>query len=75
MRAPILLGFAIALAIAPRIADAQTRKPTTQEVAAIRNCAAQHQDNVDEGERKCVFNLVAEPCTKKPEGRFNFRHH
>src|SRR5437764_897991 len=67
MRAPILLGLAIALALPPAAADAQTRKPTAQEVSAIRNCAAQHQDNVDEGERQCVFNLVAEPCTKKPE--------
>src|SRR5437764_699379 len=72
MRAPILLGLAIALALPPAAADAQTRKPTAQEVLAIRNCAAQHQDNVDEGERQCVFNLVAEPCTKKPEAAPTF---
>ena len=64
-----VLGLAIvlsALAISP--ADAQTRKPTTQEVAAIRNCAAKYQDNVDEGERQCVFKLVATPCTNTSAG-------
>jgi hypothetical protein len=40
MRAPILLGVAIALALPATVAEAQTRKPTAQEVAAIRNCAA-----------------------------------
>ena len=54
-----LLGLAIVLsALAISSADAQTRKPTTQEVAAIRNCATKYQDDVDEGERQCVFNLV-----------------
>ena len=50
----------------------QTRKPTAQEVAVIRNCAAQYTDNVDEGERQCVSNLVAEPCTKRPEAASTF---
>jgi len=72
MTARILLGLAIALAFAVASAHAQTRKPTAQEVAAIRNCAAQYKDNVDEGERQCVFNLVAEPCTKKPEAASTF---
>jgi uncharacterized protein YecT (DUF1311 family) len=40
-------------------------------VAAIRNCAAKYQDDVDEGERHCVFNLVATPCTNTREGSSN----
>jgi len=71
MAARIALGLAIALVFAAPPADAQTRKPTAQEVAAIRNCATKYQDNVDEAERQCVFNLVADPCTKRPEASSN----
>ena len=53
-------------------AQAQTgRKPTAQEVAAIRDCAAKYRDDVAEGERHCLFDLVATPCTKRPEGSSN----
>ena len=47
------------------------RKPLAQEVAAIRSCATKYQDDVEEGERNCLFNLVATPCTKTPEGSSN----
>jgi uncharacterized protein YecT (DUF1311 family) len=51
---------------------AQTaRKPTAQEVAAIRECAAKYTDDVQEGERQCLFNLVATPCTHSPDGAAN----
>jgi uncharacterized protein YecT (DUF1311 family) len=67
-----VLGLAIVVAaLATPSADAQTRKPTVQEVAAIRNCASKYQDDVDEGERQCVFNLVATPCTNTREGSSN----
>lgn len=72
MTARLLLCLAIAVALAAASAHAQSRKPTAQEVAAIRNCATQYKDNVDEGERQCVFNLVAEPCTKSPEAASTF---
>jgi hypothetical protein len=50
MAARRLLGLAIVLsALAISSANAQTRKPTAEEVAAIRNCAAKYQDDVDEG--------------------------
>src|SRR5579859_1116822 len=52
-------------------AAGQPRQATAQEVTAIHNCAAKYQDDVDEAERQCVFNLVAEPCTKKPEAVSN----
>jgi uncharacterized protein YecT (DUF1311 family) len=52
-------------------AQAEPRKPTAQEVAAIRNCAAKYQENLDEVERQCLFKLVADPCTKTPEGSSN----
>jgi len=62
----VLLGLLLASA------HAQTRRtPTEQQVAAIRACAAKYQDDVEEGERQCVFNLVATPCTKTSEGSSN----
>src|ERR1700758_1575522 len=72
MRIPISLALAIVVAGMPLAGTyAQTRRPTAQEVAAIRNCATQYQDDVDEGERQCLFNLVATPCTKTREGSSN----
>ena len=70
-RIAFAIAVAIALAFAAASADAQTRKPTAQEVAAIRNCAVKYQDDVDEGERQCLFNFVATPCTKTREGSSN----
>ena len=46
-------------------AAAQSRKPTAAETAAIRNCATKNADNLDDGERQCLFNLVAQPCIDK----------
>jgi uncharacterized protein YecT (DUF1311 family) len=43
-------------------AQAQTRKPTAREVAAIRDCATKTKDDVDAGEGRCLFKLVADPC-------------
>ncbi len=72
MTARILLALAILMSgLSLASAYAQTRKPTTQEVAAIRNCATKYQDDVDKGERHCVFNLVATPCANTREGSSN----
>jgi len=45
-------------------AQAQSRKPTAREVAAIRDCATKTKDDVDVdvGEGRCLFKLVADPC-------------
>jgi uncharacterized protein YecT (DUF1311 family) len=51
--------------------SAQNRKPTAQEVAAIRACAAKYKDNVQQGEQQCLFNLVATPCIDLPGGSAN----
>ena len=72
MSARALLGLAVILSgLLAQPAAAQTRKPTVQEVAAIRNCATKYHDDVDEGERQYVFNLVATPCTNTREGSSN----
>jgi uncharacterized protein YecT (DUF1311 family) len=41
-------------------------KPTAKQIAAVRACATKYQDDVDEGERQCIF-LAAKPCTEKSE--------
>ena len=53
--------------IMPVAGFAQTPKPTDKEVAAIRACAVKYQDDLDKAEQQCVFNLVATPCTNRPE--------
>ena len=41
-------------------------KPTAKQIAAVRACAAKYQDDVDEGERHCIF-LTANPCMKSED--------
>jgi uncharacterized protein YecT (DUF1311 family) len=55
-----VLVLLVAAASAP--AQAQSRKPTAREIAAIRDCAAKDRDDVDAGEQQCLFKLVADPC-------------
>jgi uncharacterized protein YecT (DUF1311 family) len=59
--------FAALLAIgAAAPAHAQSRKPTAQEVSAVRDCATKNQDDLDAGAQQCVFKLVAAPCMGDP---------
>jgi uncharacterized protein YecT (DUF1311 family) len=69
----LLTGLLVLLAgVVTQTGHAQTgRKPTAQEVAVIRECAAKYMDDVQEGERRCLFNLVATPCTNTPAGSAN----
>ena len=53
------------LAVQP--SQAQTRKASAKEIATIRDCATKYADNLDDGERQCLFKLVADPCMGKPE--------
>jgi uncharacterized protein YecT (DUF1311 family) len=72
MRAANFLALLVALAGLPlTAAQAEPRKPTAQEVAKIRNCAAKYQDDLDAVERECLFKLVGDPCTNTPEGSSN----
>ena len=58
-------------ALAISSADAQTRKPTAQEVATIRNCATNTRTTSTRRAAVCVFNLVATPCTNMSAGNTN----
>lgn len=59
------LACAMQLGLAAEPAQAQSRKPTQKEVALIRDCAAKHKDDIDDGERQCLFKLVADKCSDK----------
>ena len=47
-------------------AHAQSRPPNAQEVKAIHDCATKNRDDLDAGERDCLFKLVADPCMGDP---------
>jgi len=64
-RAALICVLQLGLSFAPELSHAQTRKPTAKEIAAIRDCVIKNKDDLDGGERKCLFNLVAEPCIKR----------
>src|SRR5215470_8979375 len=55
--ASLLLGSA-----APGVAQDAARP---RDAASIRACAEKYNQNVDEGERRCIFTIVADPCTKR----------
>jgi len=68
----ILLAAAVAVSwLAADGVLAQDRKPAKKEVDAIRACAAKYANDVFEAERRCLFNLIATPCTKRPEAKSN----
>ena len=67
----LICALQAALSFAAESSYAETRKPTAREIAAIRDCATRNKDNLDEGERLCLFNLVADPCINKPSGDAN----
>jgi uncharacterized protein YecT (DUF1311 family) len=54
--------LALLVVVAALPTQAQTRKPTVREVAAIRDCATKTKDDVDAVEGRCLFKLVADPC-------------
>jgi uncharacterized protein YecT (DUF1311 family) len=68
LRAALICILQIGIGFAAESSHAQTRKPTATEIASIRDCATRNKDNVDEGERQCLFNLVAQHCIDKPMG-------
>jgi uncharacterized protein YecT (DUF1311 family) len=53
--------LALTLGMFSEPAQAQSRKATPQEVAAIKACVEKTKDNVDAGEQKCLFS-VADKC-------------
>jgi uncharacterized protein YecT (DUF1311 family) len=42
---------------------------TPKDTAAIRACAQKYADNINEAERRCIFALFVDPCTKRRSGQ------
>jgi uncharacterized protein YecT (DUF1311 family) len=61
----------LALSFAADLGYAQARKPTANEIAAIHNCTAKNPDNLEQAERRCLFDLVAQPCIDKGPHNIN----
>lgn len=64
-------GFAMLLLGGTQVGRAQDEKPTARQSTAIRACAEKNQDDIEEAERQCLFELVATPCQSTPEGQSN----
>jgi hypothetical protein len=54
--------LALTLSLVGELSHAQSHKPTAQEIAAVHDCVNKNKDNIDEGERKCLFSIVADRC-------------
>jgi uncharacterized protein YecT (DUF1311 family) len=66
-RASIALFAAVCCA--SQMCAAQTRPTSPRDAAAIRSCAEKYADNVTEAERRCIFAIVVDPCTKTKTGQ------
>ena len=64
MNLRLTLSAALAVALfcgaSPGLAAGQ------DDAAAIRTCVAKYPDDADQAERKCIFAIVADPCTTMP---------
>jgi len=60
---------AIVVAGAVHTAAAQGAQATRKDAGAIRACAEKYAENINEAERRCIFAIVVEPCTKTKVGQ------
>jgi uncharacterized protein YecT (DUF1311 family) len=59
---------ALAAGCAP-MAAAQGIQATRKDAGAIRACAEKYAQNINEAERRCIFAIVVEPCSKTRIGQ------
>jgi uncharacterized protein YecT (DUF1311 family) len=65
-RAALICILQLGSGFVAELSHAQSRKPTASEIASIRDCATKNKDDLDKGERQCLFHLVADRCIGKP---------
>jgi uncharacterized protein YecT (DUF1311 family) len=65
-RAALICILQLGSSFVAELSHAQSRKPTASEIASIRDCATRNKDDLDKGERQCLFHLVADRCIGKP---------
>ena len=62
--AAALAAFAFASSAPPGLAQSIANR---RDAVAVRACAEKYAENVDDGERRCLFALVSDPCLKHRE--------
>jgi uncharacterized protein YecT (DUF1311 family) len=67
MRIRLVFIAAFAAAMCGGIAICAAANP--KDAAAIRACADKYADNINEAERRCIFAIVVDPCTKTKVGQ------
>jgi uncharacterized protein YecT (DUF1311 family) len=40
-----------------------------KDAGAIRSCAEKYKDDINEADRRCIFAIVVDPCTKRRAGQ------
>src|SRR4030081_1409429 len=60
---------AIAVGCVAHDGAAQGARGTRKDASAIRASADKYPQNVNEAERRCIFAIVVEPCTKTRDGQ------
>jgi uncharacterized protein YecT (DUF1311 family) len=60
---------AIVVAGAVHTAAAQGARATRKDAGAIRACAEKYAQNINEADRRCIFAIVVEPCSKTRIGQ------
>jgi uncharacterized protein YecT (DUF1311 family) len=60
---------AIVVAGVVHTAAAQGAQANRKDAGAIRACAEKYAENINEAERRCIFAVVVEPCTKTKVGQ------
>ena len=60
---------AIVVAGTVHTAAAQGAQANRKDAGAIRACAEKYAENINEAERRCIFAIVVEPCTKTKVGQ------
>src|SRR3979411_3560785 len=60
---------AVAVGCVAHDGAAQDARGTRKDASAIRACADKHAQKINEAERRCIFAIVVEPCTKTRVGQ------
>jgi uncharacterized protein YecT (DUF1311 family) len=60
---------AIVVAGVVHTAAAQGAQANRKDAGAIRACTEKYAENINEAERRCIFAIVVEPCTKTKVGQ------
>jgi len=63
----VILACVISVLSGIEPAAAQDRSPSARDVSRIRACVDKNRDDLDEGERQCLFKLVSDPCVKRSD--------